>query len=69
VIVSEDRRRAGICADIASIVVEEAFDYLDAPIRCVASMDIPIPFSTVLEEKVLPQIEDIVNVVKEVSIK
>ena len=40
--------------------------YIDAPIKKINSADVPMPYSIVLEEKYLPQVQDIVNGVKEV---
>ena len=66
IVVSEDCKTAGVAAEISSIIVEAAFDYLDAPIKKINSADVPMPYSIVLEEKYLPQVQDIVNGVKEV---
>jgi pyruvate dehydrogenase E1 component beta subunit len=54
VVAHESHRRAGIGAEIASLVQEHAFDYLDAPIVRVGALDVPIPASKPLEEFVLP---------------
>ena len=64
VIVSEDCRTGGVAAEIASMIVEEAFDYLDAPIRRVSGMDVPIPYSPVLEGAAIPQEENIIDAVR-----
>jgi pyruvate dehydrogenase E1 component beta subunit len=66
VIVSEDCKTAGVSAEIAAVVVEEALDYLDAPIKRVAEPDTPIPFSPTLEQYVIPSEKTIVKAVKEV---
>nr|MDO8133266.1 alpha-ketoacid dehydrogenase subunit beta [Candidatus Njordarchaeum guaymaensis] len=66
VIVSEDCKTAGVTAEIASIVMEEAFDYLDAPIMRVAAPDTPVPFSPVLESNFIPDEKNIIKAVKEV---
>ena len=66
VIVSEDCKRGGVAAETSSIIVEEAFDYLDAPIKRVSALDTPIPYSPVLEERVIPQEQDIIRAVKEI---
>lgn len=66
VIVTEDSKTAGISAEIAAIVAEEALDYLDAPIRRVAEPDTPIPFSPPLEQFVIPNEKTIIKAVKEV---
>lgn len=66
VIVSEDCRTAGVSAEIAAVVAEEALDYLDAPIKRVAEPDTPIPFSPTLEQYVIPSEKTIVKAIKEV---
>jgi len=69
VVVSEDCRTAGVSAEVAAIVVEEALDYLDAPIKRVAEPDTPIPFSPALEKHVIPDEKSIVKAVKEIVSK
>jgi pyruvate dehydrogenase E1 component beta subunit len=66
VIVTEDCKTAGVSAEIAAIVAEEALDYLDAPIKRVAEPDTPIPFSPLLEQFVIPNEKTIIKAVKEV---
>ena len=66
VIVSEDCKTAGVSAEIAALVAEEAIDYLDAPIKRVAEPDTPIPFSPPLEQHVIPNEKAIVKAVKEI---
>lgn len=57
---------ASIGSEIASVVIEEAFDYLDAPIKKVAGKDVPMPYAANLEKLVLPQAEDIIEACREV---
>ena len=66
IIVTEDCKTAGVSAEIAAVVAEEALDYLDAPIRRLAEPDTPIPFSPPLEQYVIPDEKSIVKAVKEV---
>jgi pyruvate/2-oxoglutarate/acetoin dehydrogenase E1 component len=66
VIVTEDCKTAGVSAEIAAIVAEEALDYLDAPIKRVAEPDTPIPFSPPLEQYVIPNEKTIIKAVREV---
>lgn len=61
VIVQEAVRRGGVASDIASIIQEEAFYDLDAPIEIVAGLNIPIPFNLELEKASVPQVDDIVR--------
>jgi len=65
VVVSEDSKTAGVSAEIAAAVAEEALDYLDAPIKRVAEPDTPIPFSPALEKFVIPDEKSIVRAVRE----
>jgi len=64
-IVQEAVRRGGVASDIASIIHEEAFDYLDAPIKILAGHNTPIPFNLNLEKASVPQQNDIVAAVKQ----
>ena len=66
VIVSEDCKTAGVSAEIAGVVAEEALDYLDAPIRRVAEPDTPIPFSPSMEQFVIPNENSIVQAVRSI---
>ena len=66
VIVEEGWRSYGIGAEIAARLYEEAFDYIDAPIKRVAQKEVPLPYNRNLEQLALPQVEDIVQAVKEV---
>jgi pyruvate dehydrogenase E1 component beta subunit len=66
VVVSEDCKTAGVSAEIAAVVAEEALDYLDAPVKRVAEPDTPIPFSPPLEQYVIPDEKAIIKAVKEV---
>lgn len=59
-IVHEAPRFGGLAGEITAQVCEEAFEWLDAPIRRVTALDTPIPYSPPLEEYYLPQVEDIV---------
>ena len=58
-VVHEACRTGGFGAEIAAIVAEKAFDYLDAPIKRVAGLDSPIPFHPKLEDHVIPNENDI----------
>jgi pyruvate/2-oxoglutarate/acetoin dehydrogenase E1 component len=60
-VVHEAPKTCGMGAEVVSLIVEQAFDYLDAPVLRVCGKDTPIPFSPVLESYVLPQVDDIVT--------
>jgi 2-oxoisovalerate dehydrogenase E1 component len=53
-IIHEDSRTGGIGESLAAIIGEEAFDYLDAPVRVIGALDTPVPYSPPLEEFFLP---------------
>ena len=52
---------AGIGAELAAQMMEQAFDYLDAPIERVTGKDVPMPYAANLEKLALPQVQDIVE--------
>lgn len=54
VIVDEGHYRGGAAGDLAAIVIDKGFDLLNAPIKRVTALDVPVPFSPVLEGAVLP---------------
>jgi 2-oxoisovalerate dehydrogenase E1 component beta subunit len=58
-IIEEDTRTGSIGESVAAIIQEEAFDFLDAPIRVIGSLDTPVPYSPPLEEEFLPSEEQI----------
>jgi 2-oxoisovalerate dehydrogenase E1 component beta subunit len=53
-IVHEDSRTGGIGESVAAIIQEEAFEWLDAPVRVIGALDTPVPYSPPLEEFFLP---------------
>lgn len=63
VIIDEGYRSFGVLGELASVVYEGAFDYLEAPIARLGAMDVPVPFSKPLEEATIPREEDIVKAV------
>jgi len=66
VIVEEGWKSFGVGAEISSQIYENAFDYVDAPIKRVAQKEVPLPYNRDLEQMALPQVEDIIKAVKEV---
>ena len=58
-IAHEATRGAGIGAEVAALIAEQAFEHLDAPVRRLTAADVPIPFSPPLEQAVLPQLDDV----------
>ena len=55
---------AGIGATISAIVMQQAFDYLDAPVGIVSGVNVPLPYAENLEKLALPTVEKIVDAVK-----
>ncbi|UMY64980.1 MULTISPECIES: thiamine pyrophosphate-dependent enzyme [unclassified Flavobacterium] len=55
IILQEDSLFGGVASDIAAMITEECFEYLDGPVRRVASLDSPIPFTKALEDQYLPK--------------
>ena len=64
--IEEGCRKCGVGAEIYARIFEEAFDYLDGPLERIAAMDCPIPYNQDLEKKVLPQVDTIVERIKQV---
>ncbi|HEU0216798.1 MAG TPA: pyruvate dehydrogenase complex E1 component subunit beta [Stellaceae bacterium] len=58
---------AGIGAELAAVMMEECFDWLDAPVKRVAGKDVPLPYAANLERLAVPQVEDIVAAAREVA--
>jgi len=66
VVVEEGWKSFGVGSEIAARIYEEAFDYVDAPIKRVAQDEVPLPYNRALEQAALPQVEDVIAAVKEV---
>ncbi len=66
VIVEEGWRSFGVGAEVSARIYEEAFDFVDAPIQRVAQKEVPLPYNRTLEQMALPQVEDVIEAVKEV---
>jgi len=63
-IVHEAYLRGGIGGEIAAIIAEKFFDYLDAPIKRIGSLEVPMPYAKDLEKAVLPNRENIITTVE-----
>jgi 2-oxoisovalerate dehydrogenase E1 component beta subunit len=61
----EATRSCAVGAEVASLISEEAFESLDAPVRRLTAPDVPIPFSPPLEQAVLPQLDDMKEACRE----
>ena len=64
IVVDEGYERYGVTAEIASVIAEGAFYYLDAPVKRIAAMDVPVPFSPVLEDQTVPTPQSVVEMTK-----
>ncbi len=64
IVVDEGYERGGVTAEIASVIADGAFYYLDAPVKRMGAMDVPIPFSPVLEDLTVPTPESVAEMAK-----
>ena len=64
VVAHEAVTRMGWGAEVAALVQEKAFDYLDAPVERVGAKFAPLPFAPVMEEYVVPHAEDVLAAIK-----
>jgi pyruvate dehydrogenase E1 component beta subunit len=64
IVVDEGYERCGVTAEIASVIANGAFYYLDAPVKRMGAMDVPVPFSPVLEDLTVPTPESVADVAK-----
>jgi len=60
-VLHEDTRTGGIAGEIAAVICEEAFEYLDGPVLRVTALDTPVPYSPPLEEFFLPKVPDVLK--------
>jgi pyruvate dehydrogenase E1 component subunit beta len=66
VTVEEGWKQSGVGAEIAARVMEDAFDYLDAPVARVSGKDVPMPYAANLEKLALPSVAEVVEAAKTV---
>jgi pyruvate dehydrogenase E1 component beta subunit len=64
IVVDEGYERYGVTAEIASVIADGAFYYLDAPVKRMGAMDVPVPFSPVLEDLTVPTAETVAELAK-----
>src|SRR5213592_943578 len=64
IVVDEGYERYGVTAEIAAVIAEGAFYYLDAPVKRIGAMDVPVPFSPVLEDLTVPTASTVTELVK-----
>jgi pyruvate dehydrogenase E1 component beta subunit len=53
-VLDEGYQSYGVTAEIAAVIADQAFYYLDAPVKRMGAMDVPIPFSPALEDQTVP---------------
>ena len=63
-VVDEGYQSFGVTAEIAALLQEKAFDYLDAPIQRLGGLDVPIPFAPTLEDLTFPTPEKIIEIIR-----
>jgi pyruvate dehydrogenase E1 component beta subunit len=66
VVVEEGWKTGGVGGEIVSLIMENGFDYLDAPVRRISGQDVPMPYAKNLEKLAIPQLDDIITAVKDI---
>ena len=64
IVVDEGYQSYGVTAELAAVIAEGAFYYLDAPVKRLGAMDVPVPFSPVLEDQTVPTPATVIEVAK-----
>ncbi len=64
IIIDEGAARYGVTGELASVIQERAFDWLDGPVLRIGAADVPIPFSPVLELPTIPDVDGIIGAVR-----
>jgi len=67
ILLHEDTRTGGLAGELAALIAEEAFEYLDGPIMRITAPDTPVPYSPPLEEFFLPKTPDIIRVARQLA--
>jgi 2-oxoisovalerate dehydrogenase E1 component len=67
VIAHEDQLTCGFGAELAARIADELFELLDAPVRRVAALDVPVAYYPTLEEAILPQSGDVLKAIKDIA--
>jgi pyruvate dehydrogenase E1 component beta subunit len=63
-VVDEGYERYGVTAEMAAVIADGAFYYLDAPVKRLGAMNVPVPFSPILEDLTVPTVASIIEVAK-----
>ena len=69
IVVDEGYERYGVTAEIASVIADGAFYYLDAPVKRIGAMHVPVPFSPVLEDQTVPTPDTVAETAKKLCQK
>jgi pyruvate dehydrogenase E1 component beta subunit len=64
IVVDEGYEQYGVTAELASVIADGAFYYLDAPVKRIGAMNVPIPFSPVLEDLTIPNAAGVCEIAK-----
>ncbi len=64
IVIDEGYEAYGVTAEIASVIADAAFYYLDAPVKRMGAMDVPVPFSPVLEDQTVPTPENVAKLAR-----
>jgi pyruvate dehydrogenase E1 component beta subunit len=64
IVIDEGYEQYGVTAEIASLIADGAFYYLDAPVKRMGAMNVPVPFSPVLEDVTVPTPQGVVEMAK-----
>src|SRR5262249_47397666 len=67
VIAHEDQLMCGFGAELAARVAEELFEHLDAPVKRVGALDVPVAYCPDLEEEILPQTSDLLKAIRQTA--
>jgi pyruvate dehydrogenase E1 component beta subunit len=66
IVIDEGYEGYGVTAEIASVIADGAFYYLDAPVKRMGAMDVPVPFSPVLEDQTVPTPETVAAMARKI---
>jgi pyruvate/2-oxoglutarate/acetoin dehydrogenase E1 component len=66
-VLHEDTRSSGLAGEISAIINERAFEWLDAPVKRLTAPDTPVPYHAQLERAFAPQVDDIIEAIKQLA--
>jgi pyruvate dehydrogenase E1 component beta subunit len=69
IVIDEGYERYGVTAEIASVIADGAFYFLDAPVKRMGAMDVPVPFSPVLEDQTVPTAQSVAELARQLCNK